>query len=138
MLKRILTITLGMAVGSLIALGLLHWVGMLGLGPAPKLDDSSEYYREVLALVEENYVEGGKVESDELTRAALEGMLRSLDPHSDFMRARDYSNLQEDLDSEFGGIGVQIEGRDGDVVVIAPIAGTPGERAGILREDVVK
>ncbi len=137
MLKRILSLSLGMVVGSLIALGLLYLVDLLGLRGDAQLKRSADYYRQVLQLVRDNYVEPAQVESDELTRLALEGVMDKLDPHSEFLRARDYSHLQEDLDSQFGGIGVQIERRDEDVVVVAPIAGTPGERAGILRGDVV-
>lgn len=137
MLKRILTITTGMMIGSLIAMGVLHVVGMLGFSGHAEVDDAADYYREVLALVENSYVDGAQTDPAEMTRTALEGLLGALDPHSEFMRARDYSSMQEDLDSTFGGIGVQIERRDGDVVVIAPISGTPGERAGIRRGDRV-
>jgi carboxyl-terminal processing protease len=62
-------------------------------------------------------------------------MLDSLDPHSEYLNARDYKKLEEDISSEFGGIGVQVEMRHGKVTVIAPISGTPGAKAGILRGD---
>ncbi len=137
MLKRILSLSLGMVVGSLIAMGLLHVIDLLGLRGNSELARSAEYYRQVLELVQDNYVDPKATEPAEMTRRALEGVMDGLDPHSSFMRAADYSHLQEDLDSEFGGIGVQIERRDDEVVVVAPIAGTPGERAGILRGDVV-
>jgi carboxyl-terminal processing protease len=137
MLKRILTIFLGMVAGSLIALGVIHLSGLLGWGRDREIDEWTAYIGEVFRMVEKNYVEEGLTKPEDLTAAALDGMLSGLDPHSQFMRASDYTQLQEDLDSEFGGIGVQIERRDGQVVVIAPIAGTPGERAGILRGDWV-
>ena len=137
MLKRILTLSMGVVVGSLIAMGLLHVVDILGLRRESETAKSAAYYRQVLELVQRNYVDGSQAEADEMTRRALEGLMQGLDPHSSFLRARDYSNLQEDLDSKFGGIGVQIEQRGADVVVVAPIGGTPGERAGILRGDRV-
>jgi carboxyl-terminal processing protease len=126
-----------MLVGSLLAMGLLHFAQMVGLMGDREAARSADYYQEVLELVQERYVEPDQVKSSELTREALKGMLRSLDPYSDFMRAPDYESLQEDIGSKFGGIGVQIEFRDGFVVVIAPMAGTPGEAAGILRGDRV-
>lgn len=135
MLKRILTLSLGVALGSVLALGGVHLASLWGFPHRSELDSSSAYYRQVMQLVEENYVDPTKTDPDEMTRTALEGMLQGLDPHSQFMRAQDYESLQEDLDSKFGGIGVQIERREGDIVVIAPISGTPGERAGILRGD---
>src|SRR5690606_25295258 len=117
MLKRILTILVGMGLGSLIALGLLHLSIMLGWGPRAELNGQADYYRQVMAWVQDNYVDPTAAAPEELTRNALAGLLRGLDPHSDFMRARDYSHLQEDLDSEFGGIGIQVERRNGEVVV---------------------
>ena len=137
MLKRILAIALGIMLGSVLAIGVTQILRMVRWGPAHELDESSAYVREVLELVKRDYVDGETIEVDDMTAAALEGLLQSLDPHSDFMRARDYSHLREDIDSEFGGIGVQIEMRGNQVVVIAPIAGSPGERAGILRGDRV-
>ncbi len=137
MLKRILSLSVGMVVGTLIAFGLLHVVDLLGWRGNSELDRSAHYYRQVLQLVQDRYVDPEAADSEEMTRQALEGVMNKLDPHSSFLRARDYSSLQEDLDSQFGGIGVQIERRNDQVVVVAPIAGTPGERAGILRGDVV-
>jgi len=134
MLKRILAIALGMFLGSLLALGGAQaWIWLRG-GSERELQRSSAYVREIMELVRSDYVEPG-VEIDTMTHAALRGLLESLDPHSQFMDARDYTNLREDIDSEFGGIGVQVEFVDDSVIVIAPIAGTPGERAGIRRGD---
>ncbi|WP_221030833.1 S41 family peptidase [Actomonas aquatica] len=138
MLKRILSLSVGMVVGTLIAMGLLHVVELLGLRQDAELRKASTYYRQVLQLVQEQYVDEAAAEDvNTLTREALVGMMENLDPHSSYLRASDFAHLQEDLDSQFGGIGVQIERREDQVVVVAPIAGTPGERAGILRGDVV-
>lgn len=137
MLKRILTLSSGVLVGSLMAMGLIHVAQLSGVLGDREAGAASRYYRGVLELVQERYVDPAKVEANELTRDALRGMLRGLDPHSGFLRASDYEHLREDLDSKFGGIGIQIEYREGYVVVIAPIANTPGERAGILRGDRV-
>ncbi|GAB5561106.1 MAG: S41 family peptidase [Synoicihabitans sp.] len=137
MLKRILTLSTGMIVGSLLAMGLIHVVQLSGIMGDRDVSKSARYYGQVVELVRERYVDADRVDPEALTRDALRGMLRSLDPHSNFLAASDYSQLQEDIDSKFGGIGVQIEFREGFVVVIAPISGTPGERAGILRGDRV-
>jgi carboxyl-terminal processing protease len=135
MLKRILSVATGVLLGTALALGAARIAAHWGLLPGRDLDRSSDYVRDVLRIVNENYVEAPAVGYDELTRSALKGLMNSLDPHSDFMEATAYRSLQEDMSNEFGGIGVQVEMRDEQVVVIAPIAGTPGERAGILRGD---
>lgn len=137
MLKRILTLSTGMLVGSFLAMGLLYFAETVGILGDREAGQASRYYRQVMELVQERYVDPDQVQPAEMTRAALRGMLHSLDPHSGFLRAADYEHLREDLDSKFGGIGIQIEYRDGYVVVIAPIADSPGERAGILRGDRV-
>lgn len=92
-------------------------------------------FREVVDLVTRHYVDADAVQPDRLTERALEELLRSLDPHSEFLSRRQFEDVQSDLRAEFGGIGVQIELRNDRVVVIAPIAGSPGERAGIMRGD---
>jgi carboxyl-terminal processing protease len=137
MLKRILSVATGVLLGTALALGAARLAAHWGLLPGSDLDRSAAYVRDVLQIVNENYVEEPSVDYQALTRSALEGLMSSLDPHSDFMEATAYRALQEDMSNEFGGIGVQVEMRDEKVVVIAPIAGTPGERAGILRGDQI-
>jgi carboxyl-terminal processing protease len=137
MLKRFLIIAGGAACGILLATAVtqfrLAWV----LWPNRDLERDTAYFRSVLDLVGRNYVDEQAADRDQLTRAALEGMLKSLDPHSDFLKADAYRELQEEMDGKFGGIGIQIEQREGRIVVIAPIADTPSERAGVRRGDQI-
>lgn len=88
-------------------------------------------------MVHDKYVDPDDVDYEELTQAALQGMLRSLDPHSELLVQSKYEDLQSQTRQEFGGIGIQIERRDERITVIAPIAGTPGERAGIMPGDQI-
>jgi carboxyl-terminal processing protease len=103
--------------------------------PDRERERNVKYFREVLQLVKENYVEEPKANYDELTRAALKGMLGELDPHSEFLSKEDFATTEEELGNQFGGVGIQVEQRDGKVVVISPIAGTPAEQAGVRRGD---
>lgn len=135
MFRRILTIASGVALGSVIALGGAHLAFSWGWFGNRDLDRSAGYVREVLELVNENYVEGDQAQYPKLTKAALHGIVESLDPHSEYLEARDYQELEEEMTSEFGGIGVQLELRNNRVVVIAAIADTPSDRAGIRRGD---
>lgn len=135
MLKRILTLAAGVVFGlglSFVALrAALSW----GLFPKPELDRSSAYVREVLQMVNENYVSAPDANYDKLAKSAIHGMVESLDPHSEFLESKDYEELEEELSGDFSGIGIQVEMRKGRVVVIAPIAGSPSDRAGIKRGD---
>jgi len=138
MLKRFLTIAGGAMVGTALAYTAAHLAAGWGLWPNRELDRSSSYVRQVLQLVAENYVDGTQANYERLTKSALHGLLESLDPHSEFMEAKDFKELEEDMNAEFGGVGIQVEMRNDRVVVIAPIAGTPGDRAGILRGDEIR
>jgi carboxyl-terminal processing protease len=137
MFKRILAIAAGVSFGLCLAItvtrGTLAW-SWFG---SSELDHSSDYVREVLKLVNENYVDAKDSAYDKLTKSALHGMIESLDPHSEFLETDDYREMEEEMSGKFGGIGIQVELRKGRVIVIAPIAGTPGERAGILRGDEI-
>ena len=65
----------------------------------------------------------------------MEGMVSQLDPYSEYLDFERLKRLDEETSQEFGGIGVQVEMRDDYVTVVAPLEGTPGERAGLLRGD---
>jgi carboxyl-terminal processing protease len=135
--KRILTLATGVALGALFAPALLHLGLLWGLFPSRDLNHASSYVREVLQIVSENYVDPAASGYDQLARSAIHGMVESLDPHSEYLEAKDNEDLEEDLSGEFGGIGIEVETRGDRIVVIAPIAGTPGDRAGILRGDEI-
>jgi carboxyl-terminal processing protease len=137
MLKRILVIAAGVVLGVVVSVGAVRVAAAWGFWPNRELEQSSRYVREVLGVVNDNYVDADKAALPKLTESALRGILDSLDPHSEYLTARDYKRLDEDIKNEFGGIGVQVESRKGGIVVIAPIAGTPGAKAGILRGDVI-
>ncbi len=137
MLKRILTLAAGVVLGLGLALVAARVSLAWGLFSSRDLDRSSSYVREVLQLVNENYVDAKAAGYDQLTKSAIHGLVESLDPHSEFLESSDYQVLEEELSGDFSGIGVQVEMRKGRVVVIAPIAGSPSDRAGILRGDEI-
>lgn len=113
-------------------------------GPAVGQEDEDvSPYREmktlarVVELVREDYVDEDKTDYEALVYSALRGMLTQLDPHSDFMEPEDFEEMQEDTKSEFGGLGVVVSVKDDRLVVVAPMEGTPGFRAGLLPGDVL-
>lgn len=137
MIRRVLPIASGLILGLVLAGAASRLDFGWSLFPSRELNRSSDYVREVLRTVNENYVDGDKAAYPKLTREALHGLVESLDPHSEFLEAKDFANLDEDMRGDFGGIGIQVESRDDSIVVIAPIAGGPGERAGIRRGDEI-
>ncbi len=136
MLKRIFTVATGAVLGTLLSAGVLHlaWSFL----PDRNLSRTSNQVRDVLKLVGEYYVDEESADYARLGKEALHGLVSSLDPHSAYLESEDYTLLSNDLDGNFGGIGVQVEMRENRVTVIAPMAGTPGERAGILRGDEIR
>jgi carboxyl-terminal processing protease len=92
-------------------------------------------FTEVLALVQKHYVED--VKSKDLVYGAIRGMLSTLDPHSAFMPPDVYKEVQVETKGEFGGVGIQIGMKENRLTVIAPIDGTPAERAGVKAGDFI-
>jgi len=92
-------------------------------------------FSQVLDLVESNYVRD--VTRDELINGSIEGMLRQLDPHSAFMTADDFKEMQISTSGEFGGIGIEITMDNGRLTVISPIEDTPAFEAGLKAGDII-
>jgi len=92
-------------------------------------------FGEVYDRVRREYVE--EVTNKELIEAAIEGMLQSLDPHSSFMNADSFKDMQVQTKGEFGGLGIEVSMEDGLVKVVSPIDDTPAFRAGIQSGDFI-
>jgi carboxyl-terminal processing protease len=124
----------------LVLISIIIW--SLGTGLYGDLSaDSEETYKglkifsDVIQLIEENYVE--EVDSKDLIEKAIQGMVRSLDPHSALLPPDAYEDLDIDTKGKFTGIGIHITMRDGFVTVISPIEGTPAYKAGIMALDKI-
>ncbi|MCC5886898.1 MAG: S41 family peptidase [Gammaproteobacteria bacterium] len=92
-------------------------------------------FAEVLDRIRSAYVE--EVDDRTLFENAIEGMLSRLDPHSSYLNEEAYRSLQEATSGEFGGVGLEVDHEDGLVRVVAPMDGTPAERAGLLPGDLI-
>jgi len=137
MLKRVFTLGTGIALGVVLAVAGLRLAAAWNLFPSRELARSASYVRDVMRLVNEHYFDEKAVGYNDLTRQAMHGMVESLDPHSEFLEQKDNAHFEEDLTGEFGGVGIQVETRQNRIVIIAPLAGGPGERAGIRRGDEI-
>ncbi|ADW17142.1 carboxyl-terminal protease [Desulfobulbus propionicus DSM 2032] len=94
-----------------------------------------ETFANVLTLIQQYYVE--EVDSGKVITGAINGMLGSLDPHSAYMTAEDFKDLEEETSGSFTGIGIEISIRDGILTAVAPIEGTPADRQGIRSGDQI-
>ena len=93
---------------------------------------------EIIAKVQKLYVDKDKTTRERLVRAAVKGMVRSLDDHSVFMEAEDSKSFQEDIKGRYAGIGTQItKVPGGPLEVLRPIYGGPAYKAGILSGDLI-
>jgi carboxyl-terminal processing protease len=92
-------------------------------------------FDEALELIKENYVEGKKVDYNAAFKSSIIGMLRSLDPHSNYFDREEFEELKTDQRSEYFGIGASIYnytvGKDADTFIIATFADAPANRAGL-------
>ncbi len=88
-----------------------------------------ELFTKVLHYVQANYVE--KVDTKKLVEGAIKGMLSTLDPHTNFMPAEQFKEMQVDTSGKFGGLGIEITVTDGYLTVVTAIEDTPAFRAGI-------
>ncbi len=92
-------------------------------------------FGDVFEKVRSDYVE--KPDDSKLIEAAINGMLSSLDPHSSFMDAKNYRDMQVQTRGEFGGLGIEVTMEEGVLKVVAPIDDTPASRAGLLSGDLI-
>ncbi|MBQ1844707.1 MAG: PDZ domain-containing protein [Desulfovibrio sp.] len=92
-------------------------------------------FGQVLDIVEHSYVKD--VGQQDLVNGAIKGMLQGLDPHSTFMNAEEYKEMQETTSGEFFGIGIEISMENGQVTVVTPIEDTPAFKAGMQTGDVI-
>lgn len=93
-------------------------------------------FTKVYSLVEQNFAEPLKPEKA-IYRGAIPGMLRTLDPHSNFFDPRDYKSLQEEQKGSYSGVGMTVSARNGKTVVLAPFPGMPAYKAGIRPGDII-
>ena len=131
-MKRFAFVGLGMVVGFIAALGLLPAAhGANDVSAYRQLDLFSDAFERVRA----NYVR--PVDDSELINAAIEGMVSNLDPHSSYMDAKAFADMQIQTKGSFGGIGIQVTMENGLVKIISPIDNTPGAKAGLKAGDFI-
>ena len=91
--------------------------------------------RNAILAVENYYVD--EITINEIVDKAISGLLTNLDAHSAYLPPKESQDLRVQTDGEFSGIGIQIALKDGALTIIAPIEGTPGDKAGLKSGDII-
>jgi len=98
--------------------------------------DLSTHFRQIFAFLQQN-LQGTDVDLHDIEYAAVNGMLRTLDPHTVLLTPEVYTEMRMTTRGEFGGLGIVISVRDGQLTIIRPMPGTPASGAGLARGDRV-
>ncbi|PIT13960.1 peptidase S41 [Snodgrassella alvi] len=131
-LKKAALYTLGAFSGVILTLSLQGYANEKSEAlPVQSLHTMAEVYGQIKA----NYVENKT--DDAILEGAMKGMVNNLDPHSEYLTVKDYSDLKESTTGEFGGLGMEISSEDGLIKIVAPIEDTPADRAGIKSGDYI-
>src|SRR5690606_36969042 len=92
-------------------------------------------FGDVFERVRADYVE--VPEDSQLIESAINGMLAGLDPHSSYLNAKDYKDMQVTTTGKFGGLGIEVTMENDILKVISPMDGTPAAKAGVLAQDEI-
>ncbi|WP_119393148.1 S41 family peptidase [Taklimakanibacter lacteus] len=113
------------------------WQALSGAIAASNSDTYKQLnlFGDVFDRVRSDYVE--PPDEEKMIEAAIDGMLTSLDPHSSYMNAKRFQEMQVQTKGEFGGLGIEVTMENGLVKVVAPIDDTPAAKAGIMANDLI-
>jgi carboxyl-terminal processing protease len=133
-LQQIGLILVGVVAGILISLN-LSASAEKGEAAAPLPVDELRTFADVFSAIKQGYVE--PIDDKKLITYAISGMLSNLDPHSAYLDADAFKDLQVSTQGEFGGLGIEVGMEDGLVKVVSPIEDTPAYRAGVKAGDLI-
>ena len=111
-----------------------HFGGKV-LAISGETQDDLKLYTEILHAAHENY--GDEVTYRDLVYSSIQGMLRTLDPHTSFLTPRSYDDMRQRQQRSFFGLGILVSMRNGQLTVISPIEGTPAWRLGMRAGDII-
>jgi len=136
MIRKFGLLAAGAVAGALAVGGLPAIIGPQGAtAAAPDTYRQLNLFGDVFERIRADYVE--EPDDAKLIEAAVNGMLSSLDPHSSYLNAKDYQDMQVQTRGEFFGLGIEVTMENELVKVITPIDDTPAARAGVLAGDVI-
>jgi len=137
--RTVLLVLMGALMGAAATLAHSVWAEGEGNGQAVPTDElpleQLRTFTDVFSRIQDNYVE--EISDEQLIEYAIDGMVASLDPHSDYLDPREFKELQIGTQGEFGGLGIEVTLEDGFVKVVAPIDDTPAKRSGMQSGDLI-
>ena len=115
-------------------------IGLIGLQSVTFAEEESRLdaynkLRKVIGTVEKYYVD--ELTLNEIVDKAIDGLLSNLDAHSAYLDEKKFEDLKIQTDGQFGGIGITIALKDNALTIVAPIEGTPGDKAGLKSGDII-
>jgi carboxyl-terminal processing protease len=132
--------SVAIVLGFAVFFGFGIWVGVTKIAynvPQPGTIDFSLFW-DAYNKLQENFIDSSKIDNQKIVYGAIEGMTRSLnDPYTDFFDPEQAQRFQQDLSGSFEGIGVEIGIRKDMLTVVAPLEGTPGQKAGLRAGDII-
>ena len=139
MMRKTSVILLSAATGAALTLFVTQPRAVL-MGSSARAATSDTYrqlnlFGDVFERVRSDYVE--KPDDSKLVESAISGMLTGLDPHSSYMDAKSFRDMQVQTRGEFGGLGIEVTMEDGLIKVVSPIDDTPASKAGIMANDII-
>src|SRR5881394_2084564 len=139
MMRKTSVILLSAATGAALTLFVTQPRAVL-MGSSARAATSDTYrqlnlFGDVFERVRSDYVE--KPDDSKLVESAISGMLAGLDPHSSYMDAKSFRDMQVQTRGEFGGLGIEVTMEDGLIKVVAPIDETPASKAGVMSNDII-
>src|SRR6267378_1847054 len=139
MMRKTSVILLSAATGAALTLFVTQPRAVM-MGSSARAATSDTYrqlnlFGDVFERVRSDYVE--KPDDSKLVESAISGMLTGLDPHSSYMDAKSFRDMQVQTRGEFGGLGIEVTMEDGLIKVVSPIDDTPASKAGIMANDII-
>src|SRR6202167_4055981 len=137
--RALFTVVLFFAVCAMVGSVMQRKVGAQSSADESQLRDNLKSFTNVYAVVEQNYAE--PIDGDKADAAiydgAIPGMLRGLDPHSNFYDPKAYAKMREEQHGRYYGVGMTIQPQNNKIVVLFPYEDTPSFRAGLKPADVI-
>jgi carboxyl-terminal processing protease len=132
-MKRTTKIFLSLLLLSVFVAAIVGYIYKKGSVPAHPEAVDLKLLREVIGHVRNSYVE--EVDQKKIVQGAIDGMLATLDPHSNYLPPEPFKEMNVQITGSFGGVGIELTVREERLTVVAPIEGTPAEKAGIKAND---
>ena len=120
---------------TMVVFSLRQDVGAASAGNSAETYKELNLFGEVFERVRAEYVDD--VSDDTLVESAINGMLTSLDPHSNYLNTKNFNDMKVQTRGEFGGLGIEVSMENGLVKVVSPIDDTPAARAGLKPGDLI-